>query len=204
MFVLIAAGALYSYKSNVLDAHLESLQSDISAQNQQLTASKKRAADAALNTAATFKEWRQLEAIMELEERRRDQTRLLVELEQLVPKTDAWLLTLKHDKGLLTVEGIAKDKEPVSRFMTQLENARHIDRNSVYLTSMAQNMVINGINLTRFKIVAQTRFPQPPLLDSGIPELGLPPREKVLEAVGKAAPDLTAAIKTSAGAGRAL
>jgi Tfp pilus assembly protein PilN len=149
-------------------------------------------------TNATVTRWKQLAAIMELEERRRDQTRLLVEIEELLPKTNAWLVGLTHNgEGLMTLEGISTDKETVSQFLTSLENATYINRASVILVQISQDLVINGVKLTKFSINAKTNFPKPTILDSGLPEFGLPSREDFVKAVQAVDEKLVADITSS-------
>ncbi len=205
LFLAIAVAALFSVKVNTLDGHIEALTNEVASRTNQLAAVTKQVADAEKVTQATVREWRQLMAILELEERRRDQTRMLVEVESLLPKDNAWLVTLKHEKGVLSLEGISTDKETVSQFLTKLENATYIDRPSVNLMTITQNEVINGIKLTRFTIKANTVFPQPTIVNDGLPDYGLPTREQFLKTVDAAAPALSKAIKDLATkSGRAL
>ena len=203
--MLIAVAALFSVKTNVMDGTLERLKADQVSQQSRLSELQKQVAEATAVTNKTFQQWEQLTAIMELEERRRDQTRLLVELEELLPKSDAWFLSLGHDNGTLTLEGISRDKETVSQFLKRMENATYIDRQSVYLLEIAQNMVINGIKLTKFKVTARTTFPYPQVIDEGMPDFGLPSREAFFKAVEAVAPNLVTAFKDNATkSGRAL
>ncbi len=188
--LLVFMAGLYSFKTSVLDDNLEHLADEAERQQSTLNSLRQRVGAANQLTASTVKKWRQLEAIIELEERRRDLTRILVELDQLLPQDNAWLLSLTHKEGALTIEGISKDKEIISQFLSRLESAKYIERNSVNLVEIAQNMVINQVSLTRFKISAQTVFPQPTVLDAGLPEQGLPSREEMLKAVKAAAPNL--------------
>ena len=188
--LLVFLAGLYSFKVNVMDDHLEHLETEASQQQSALANLRRQVNEAGLITASTVKKWRQLEAIIQLEERRRDLTRILVELDALLPQDNAWLLSLNHNEGSLTIEGISKDKEIISQFLARLESARYIEPSSVNLLEIAQNMVINKVSLTRFKISAQTVFPQPTVLDGGLPGLGLPSRTEMLEAVKAAAPNL--------------
>lgn len=186
----IALIALVSVKTNVLDGNIERLTSDQRVQDERLAVVKRQVDEAGKKTKHTYRHWEQLVAIVELEERRRDQTRILVEVENLVPKDSAWLLSLNHDNGTLSLQGISKDKEVVSQFLTRLEGATYIDRSSVTLMEIAQNMNINNIRLTRFSIRAQTTFPEPDVLAKGLPDYGLPSQEDFLKTVKEAAPDL--------------
>jgi Tfp pilus assembly protein PilN len=203
--MLILGAALFSIKTNMMDTTLASLQGNLSSQQNQLTALQKQVTDASAVTKVTFQKWEQLVSIIELEERRRDQTRLFVELEQLLPKNDAWYLSLSHDKGTLSLEAISRDKDIVSQFLKSLEEADYIDKESVNLLEITQDMVINGMTLTKFKVTAKTVFPIPEVIDQGMPDFGLPSREAFLKTVEAAAPDLVANIKTlAAKSGRAL
>jgi hypothetical protein len=106
-----------------------------------------------------------------------------VELETLLPKTNAWLVSLSHSGGVVSLEGISTDKETVSQFLTKLESATHIDRASVNLLQVSQDLVINGVKLTKFSINARTRFLQPEILGAGLPDFGLPSRDEFALAV---------------------
>ncbi len=202
LFLAMALIALFSVKTNVLDGNLERKETEKAAQQKRQDDINKKVAEANDKTTLTYRQWQQLSAILELEERRRDQTRLMVEIEKLLPKDDAWLLGLIHDKGVLTMEGISKDKDAVSHFLSRLENATYLEKQSVTLVEISQNMVINNIKLTKFKVTAKTRFPSPTILDEGMPDFELPSRAIVMKLVEAAAPDLLKAAAPSKGKGR--
>jgi Tfp pilus assembly protein PilN len=183
LFLVLGAALMFAVKTNILDLTLEKLKRDQSSLAGSLNEAKKKVQAATNLTSATITRWKQLAAIVELEERRRDQTRLLVELETLLPKTNAWLVSLSHSGGVVSLEGISTDKETVSQFLTKLESATHIDRASVNLLQVSQDLVINGVKLTKFSINARTRFPQPEVLSAGLPEFGLPSRDDFARAV---------------------
>jgi Tfp pilus assembly protein PilN len=195
LFLVLAAVVLFGVKTHVMDATLARLAGERSRLTNSLNEARKKAAAAEEATYSTVMRWKQLAAILELEERRRDQTRLLVEIEELLPKTNAWLVGLTHQGGLMSLEGIATDKETVSQFLTNLDNAAYIDRASVTLVQISQDLVINGIKLTKFSLNARTNFPSPTILDTGLPEFGLPSRDEMIKAVRnvdeKLAADLT-------------
>lgn len=199
--MLIAVAALFSIKTNVMDGNLEALRANQASQQSRLGELQKQVTEATAATARTVQQWQQLTAIMELEERRRDQTRLLVQLEQLLPKSDAWFLSLSHDKGVLTLEAISRDKETVSQFLKRLEDASYIDKQSVNLLEITQNMVINGIKLTKFKVSAKTVFPFPEVIEDGLPDYGLPGKDEFIKAVEAAAPALADKIKAGVAQG---
>ena len=205
LVMIIVGTALFMAKTNIMDESLASAHSDVQNKTATLTSLKGQVTEAAKTTAASFNKWQQLNSIIELEERRRDQTRLLVEIDNLIPKTNAWLMSLKHDKGQLILDGIATDKETVSRFLTKLEGAAYIERRSVTLVEVSQNLVLNGITLTSFKINAGTVFPDPTIITEGIPDFGLLSQEEFLKVVETAAPELVANIRQVAEkSGRAL
>ncbi|MDR1045927.1 MAG: PilN domain-containing protein [Candidatus Adiutrix sp.] len=199
LFMLMAAAGLFSYKTFMLDNHLFNLRNEQQSQENSLNALKRQVAEAGGLTNETFRKWRQLSVIVELEERRRDQTRLLVEIDQLLPNTNAWLLSLKHNQGDLTLEGLSTDKDTVSTFHTRLENAAYIDRESVALIEITQDMAIRNYKLTKFLIRAKTSFPQPTIIEEGLPAAGLPSRGDFFKAVEAAAPDLVRNIQSNAG-----
>jgi Tfp pilus assembly protein PilN len=199
LFMLVAASGLFSYKTLAMDAHLANLQAEQQGQQNSLNALKKQVAEAGGLTTETFRKWRQLSVIVELEERRRDQTRLLVEIDHLLPNTNAWLLSLKHNQGDLILEGLSTDKDTVSTFHTRLENAAYINRESVALVEITQDMAIKNYRLTKFQIKAKTSFPQPAIIEAGLLEAGLPSREDFFKAVEAAAPDLVKNIRDNAG-----
>jgi Tfp pilus assembly protein PilN len=185
LYLLLIVAAMFVVKSYVLDlgkpaAEKNQILAALNDVNNELTR-------AAAVTDSAITRWKQLAAILELEERRRDQTRLLVEMEELLPKTNAWLVGLDHGGGLMSLEGIATDKETVSQFLTRLENAAYIDRASVTLVQLSQDLIINGIKLTKFSVNAGTRFPRPAILDRGLgpggAESGLPSRDDFVKAV---------------------
>ncbi|GHV57259.1 hypothetical protein FACS189460_3510 [Deltaproteobacteria bacterium] len=183
IILVVGLAAMYSVKVNIFDLAITRLTVEKTKVNSDLEAAKNQVKAATVVTNATVLRWKQLAAIMELEERRRDQTRLLVELEDLLPKTNAWLMSLSHNSGQLSLEGISTDKETVSQFLTRLEKATYIDKSSVQLVRISQDLVINGIKLTKFSINARTSFPQPVIIDQGLPEFGLPSRADFIKVV---------------------
>jgi len=183
LFLLLTALVMFALKALALTPSLERLAAEESRLAATLNETGEKAAEAAAVTRATVARWKQLSAIMELEERRRDQTRLLVEIEGLLSNANAWLVGLEHSDGLMSLEGLSTDQEAVSRFLTSLENADHIDRASVTLVRISQDLVINGVKLAKFSINARTNFLPPAILDSGLPEFGLPSREEFARAV---------------------
>lgn len=193
LMVMVAMG--FMVKTLWLDTELDRLKAQQDNNQTTLTQLKGQVNQAAVITGTTVKKWQQLEAVMDLEERRRDLTRLLVEIERLVPKDNAWLLSLGHNKGTLTLEGASRDKDTVSQFLTRLENASYLDRYSVTLVEISQSMKINNMNLTRFKINAKTKFPQPSILKEGLKEYGLPSFDEFVALVNAAAPDQAAKLR---------
>ena len=181
MFVVLLT--MFAVKTNVFDLTIEKLGAEKQQVEATLADARKKVQTATNVTNATVQRWKQLAAVVELEERRRDQTRILVEVESLLPKTNAWLMSLSHTGGALSIEGISTDKETVSQFLTKLESATYIVHDSVTLVQISQDLVINGIKLTKFSIRARTSFPQPDVLNKGLPEFGLPTRDDFAKAV---------------------
>jgi Tfp pilus assembly protein PilN len=181
--LVLAAAAMFGVKGLVLDQSLKKLAIEKSRTIAALNETGRQVTEASDVTAAAVARWKQFAAIMELDERRRDQTRLLFEVEELLPATKAWLVGLSHVGGLMSLEGISTDKETVSQFLTSLENAAYIDRSSVTLVRISQDLIINGVKLTKFSINAKTSFPRPAIIDRGLPDFGLPSRDDFVKAV---------------------
>jgi len=196
LFVVIAIAGLFSVKTNILDSNLENLQADISGKDAVLQSVSKQVGDATKVTGTTVQKWEQLEAFLELEERRRDQTRLLVEIEKLVPKESAWLQALRHNQGKLSIDGISIDQDTISIFLKRLENAQYIKKDTVMFVDMA-HMVINGTKLFKFRIIGQTQFPEPKILEEGLPDNGLPSKGDFLKTLTEASPNLAKKLEES-------
>jgi len=186
LLLVIGCAGIFSVKTFILDENTAKLKAQASQLRTELQTVTNNVATAQKQTEATVRNWKQLTALMDLEERRRDQTRLLAEVEQLVPKDNAWLTAMDHKKGVLTINGISKDKDTISQFLNRLQNASYLDRSSVFLGEISQNMRINNIVLTSFTIRAQTKFPRPTIMDEGMPEYNLPSSSQFVELVTSA------------------
>lgn len=194
LMLLMGVAVIFSVKSFILDDNLQKLQArsaQLQNENNQL---KNQVTAADKQTELTVHKWKQLSAIMDLEERRRDQARLLAELESLVPKDSAWLISLDHKDGVVTLKGAAKDKDTISRFLESLQNAKYLDRSSVYLMEINQRMRINNILLTNFSITARSKFPEPAILDQGMDQFKLPSTAEFVKLVEGASPKLAAGL----------
>lgn len=160
----------------LLNRDLAGLAAESLARQGELAVLEERVTEARLITADTVREWEKLMAVLELEERRRDQARLLLEVEKVLPKDQAWLLSLSHERGVLRLEGLATDPEAVDRFLARLGNAAHLDRDSVQLTGLRPRPTGGQSRLTEFSIKARTVFSRPSLADRGLPNYGWPGR----------------------------
>ena len=183
LILVIGLAAMASVKMIILDTNLAELSQQESNLKQELQRIKNQVTEADSQTKLTVRKWKQLVAITDLEERRRDQTRLLSELERLVPKDSAWLTGLDHSKGMVTINGISKDKDTISAFLSRLQTATFLDRNTVYPGSISQSLRINNILLTTFTITARTKFPNPTILNNGLEEYNLPSAKQFAELV---------------------
>ncbi|MDR2935086.1 MAG: PilN domain-containing protein [Candidatus Adiutrix sp.] len=197
--LVLAAAAMLALKAVFLEPALAELKKEADQTLASLNDVSDEVARASAVTGSAIAKWKRLAAVMELEERRRDQTRLLTEVEELLP-ANAWLVGLSHGGGLMGLEGIAADKETVSQFLALLEKAAYIDRASITLERMSQDLTINGVRLTKFSIKARTVFPKPAILETGLPEFGLPSREDFARAVRDADDNLAAGLAGGAGA----
>lgn len=194
LLIVIGGAGIFSAKTFVFDARVAQMKTRSSQLQTELQRIKNQVTEANTKTEATVRKWKQLAAIMDLEERRRDQTRLLTEVEKLVPKGNAWLVSLDHKKGQMVLKGVSKDKDTIGEFLNKLQNASYLDKSSVYLGEISQNMRLNGMLLTTFTITGHTKFPQPEILDEGMPDFNLPSTTQFGELVKSAAPSLAAGI----------
>lgn len=186
----VAVAAALLALSQFLNRDLDGLAAESQARQSDLAALEERVAEARQTTADTVREWEKLMAVLELEERRRDQTRLLLEVEKVLPRDKAWLVSLSHERGVLRLEGLATDPEAVGRFLAQLENAVHLDRDSVRLTGLQPHPAANNNRLTEFTIKARTVFTRPTLADRSLPNYGWPGRDAFVKRVAAVDPRL--------------
>ena len=194
LFIIIFIGGGLVYKANVVTPTLANITQEISSLSAEEAAMKGKITKADGNIKNIVKMWARMMSILELEERRRDQTRLLVELDELLPKSNAWLLGFTNNGGAVNIKGIATDKEVVSQFYSQLEKSKYLRK--VALVMLSQDLVLNGIKLTQFNITAEAYFPDPDIIKSGLPEVGLPSKEEFMKALEKASPSLAKGLQT--------
>lgn len=185
---------LFGANQFVLKSTITKITAENEALQSTLTETQKKVAGASALTTSTVSQWQQLEAILELEERRRDQTRLLVKLDELLPKNNSWLLSLSNNKGTVNIEGIATDRQTVSQFLAKLQGEKFLKDVRLDIT---QNMVINNIKLTQFKINAKAAFPGSVIMSEGLPESGLPSSQDFITKVQVADPALAQMLGTT-------
>jgi Tfp pilus assembly protein PilN len=190
--ILVTMG-LYVYYDFFMGSELEELEKKQTTITQSLNQAKGKTA-AALKEATTFvDDMVKVTAISDLEERRRDQTRLFMGLASQVMNQTSWLVSCSHDKGLVRIKGMAIDHEEVAKFLSRLQ-ALPILRN-VELLRAAEDTVINGVSLVTFELSANTVFAESSLVTSGLPSESLPPKETLVKLVTIAAPNLAEALK---------
>lgn len=195
LVILVGLAAMGSFKMMVLDSNLLDLRQQSSTLDSKLASLKNQVAGAEKETRLTVRKWKQFAAIVKIEERRRDQTRLLNEVVSLVPKDSAWLTSLAHNsQGKLELKGISKDKETISGFLTKLEAANYLNRASVFPGEINQSMRLKNLLLTTFSIRADTKFPAPLILEEGMEQFNLPSAKQFYDLVQVAAPDLAVGI----------
>ncbi|MDR3154803.1 MAG: PilN domain-containing protein [Deltaproteobacteria bacterium] len=188
-FVMVAAGiGLFLFKTAVMDTKISSLETERDSQNAALQRLKGQSQEALRNTTQFATQLIQADAIAELEERRRDQTRLLDSLAREVINQASWLTSFTHEKGVLTVRGMATDHEVVATFLSKLEKSERL--RNVVLIRAARDTTINNVRLVTFEIRADTAFPPASLMEEGLPEVNLPAREQIIQLVAAAAPTL--------------
>ncbi|MDR1041244.1 MAG: PilN domain-containing protein [Deltaproteobacteria bacterium] len=188
-FVMVALGiVLFLFKSTVMDTKVNKLTGERDALSTQLASMKKESEEALRQTTQFTTQLIQADAIAELEERRRDQTRLFNALAGDVVNQASWLTALTHQKGVITVRGMATDHEVVASFLDNLEKSPLLA--DIDLIRAARDTTINSVSLVTFEIRGGTVFPAASLMEQGLPDVDLPARDEITKLVSAAAPTL--------------
>ncbi|MDR2459816.1 MAG: PilN domain-containing protein [Deltaproteobacteria bacterium] len=191
IFAFVIVGfcvALYLFKGMVLDTKIESLEKTRNEASSKLADLQATSQDALKQTTEFVNQLVQVSAISELEERRRDQTRLLHAIAGQVLTANSWLTSVSHNKGAIILKGMATDFEVVAEFQHNLEQNIYLTK--VELIRATRDTTINNVRLVTFEIHANTVFPGALLLEEGLPDSNLPPRELMAQMVTAASPDL--------------
>jgi Tfp pilus assembly protein PilN len=184
---------LYFYYDLFMGSTLEALEKTQTAATQELNKAKGQTAAALKKTTTFVEDMVKVNYISELEERRRDQTRLFAAIAAKVINEVSWLVSLSHDKGVVRIKGMATDHEVVAKFLSELQTLSVLQ--NVELLRAAEDTVINGINLVTFEFSANTTFQDSSLMTEGLPSNALPPKETLVKIVTVAAPNLAEALK---------
>ncbi|MDR2199933.1 MAG: PilN domain-containing protein [Deltaproteobacteria bacterium] len=196
VFVLLAAGlGLYLFKSFVMDAEINKLTDEKTKLTQDLAQLKTTSTKALEQTTEFVNQFKQVAVISELEERRRDQTRLFDSVAHEMINQASWLTSLNHANKVLTIKGMAIDLQVVADFHMRLEQNPHLS--NVKLVR-SEETSINGVTLFTFDFIADTHFDSPTLLKDGLASIELPPREKLVQMVTVAAPNLAETLQNEA------
>jgi Tfp pilus assembly protein PilN len=196
-FVIVALLiALYFFKGLIMDAKEEAMTTNRTQLTAKLDDLKKASAEALRQTTEFTDQLVQVTAISELEERRRDQTRLLTTMANLVNSQASWLDSIKHENGLLNIKGLATDMQVVAELQTALQNCPLLS--NVILIKTSQDNKYPGVRLFAFELRSDTVFPQATLMQTGLPDVNLPPRELMVKVVQAAAPTLAENLLKSA------
>ncbi|MDR1081943.1 MAG: PilN domain-containing protein [Deltaproteobacteria bacterium] len=188
-FVMVALGiGLFLFKTTMMDPNVTKLQTECDSQNAQLASMKAEAANALKVTTQFTSQLIQADAIAELEERRRDQTRLFNSIAGEVINQASWLTSFSHDKGVVTIRGMATDHEVVASFLDNLERSPIL--HDIDLIRAARDTTINNVSLVTFEIRGGTAFPSAVLMENGLPDVDLPARAEITQLVTAAAPGL--------------
>jgi Tfp pilus assembly protein PilN len=200
-FVIIgAAVVLYLFKSFVMDPEVSALETSRNALSSEMDGLKTQSATALKQTADFTSRLIQADSISELEERRRDQTRLFNSLAGEVINQASWITTVTHQNGILTLRGMATDHEVVAAFLSNLEKNALLK--NVDLIRAARDTTINNVRLVTFEIRGETVFPDSSLMENGLPDVDVPPREEITRKVSAAAPSLGETLAQSRGDGK--
>ncbi|MDR2612424.1 MAG: PilN domain-containing protein [Deltaproteobacteria bacterium] len=188
-FVMVACGVgLFLYKTAMMDTKITALRAERDAQSARYETLKKDAEEALKETTQFTAQLIKADAIAELEERRRDQTRLLDSIANEVINQASWLTSVSHEKGLVPIRGMATDHEVVAAYLSKLERLPILK--NVDLIRAARDTTINNIRLVTFEIRGETAFPPASLMEAGLTEVNLPAREEIVRLVSAAAPTL--------------
>ncbi|MDR1314574.1 MAG: PilN domain-containing protein [Deltaproteobacteria bacterium] len=188
-FVMVALGiALFLFKTTMMDSKVNDLTTQRDSQNVALEALKKDSEEALKQTTEFTTQLIQAGAIAELEERRRDQTRLFNSIAGEVLNQASWLTSFAHDKGVVTIRGMATDHEVVASFLDNLERSPILT--DIDLIRAARDTTINNVSLVTFEIKGGTVFPAASLMENGLPDVDLPGRDEITTLVASAAPSL--------------
>jgi Tfp pilus assembly protein PilN len=185
--------ALYLYYDFYMGSTLTTLEKAQADATQNLNKAKGLTNQALQKATSFVNDMVKVSFISELEERRRDQTRLLMSVADQVVNEVSWLVSCSHDKGVVRIKGMATDHEVVAKFLSKLQALPTLQ--NVELLRAAEDTVINGISLVTFEISANTTFQDSSLLTAGLPSDSLPPRETLVKLVTIAAPNLAEALK---------
>jgi Tfp pilus assembly protein PilN len=196
-FVVLAVGiALYLAKSFFMDVQINSLQEEKAQLSTKLNQLKTSSTQALKQTTEFVAQFKQVSVISELEERRRDQTRLFNSIAGEMINQASWLTSLNHTNRVLTIKGMAIDLQVVADFHLRLEQNPYLS--NVKLVR-SEETSINGIPLFTFDFVAETHFGGATLLKDGLEGIELPPQEKLIQLVNVAAPNLAKTLEQPEG-----
>lgn len=190
--MVLAGLGLYLANSMVLVPKVAALEKAKQEQDAKLKQISAQAAEASKRTEAFIDQLVKVAAISQLDERRRDQARLLMDLAALVNNQTSWLLSCNHSKGGLTIKGMATDHDAVAELLEKLEKMPLLT--NVALQRAVGDKTINDIKLVTFDIKANTVFSDSSLLDEGLEEVNLPKREVIKKLVEAVDPKLASAL----------
>jgi Tfp pilus assembly protein PilN len=191
--MILLAAVLFTYYSIFMGPSIEELEKAQQSATQELNKAKGQTNAALKKTTDVVADMVKVSFISELEERRRDQARLLMGVADEVINEVSWLVSCSHDKGVVRVKGMATDHEVVAKFLSNLQGLPILQ--NVELLRAAEDTIINGIGLVSFEISANTVFGESSLMTAGLPSEALPPKETLIKMVTLAAPNLAEALK---------
>jgi Tfp pilus assembly protein PilN len=196
-FVVLALGVvLYLFKAFVMDAEIHRMEAEKTQLTQQLSQLKTSGALALKQTTEFVTQFKQVAVISELEERRRDQTRLFNSIAGEMINQASWLTSMNHNNKVLTLRGMAIDLQVVADFHLRLEQNPYLS--NVKLVR-SEETSINNVPLFTFDFIAETHFGASTLLKDGLEPINLPPQDKLVQLVTVAAPNLAKTLEPEEG-----
>jgi hypothetical protein len=108
---------------------------------------------------------------------------------------------MNHSNQVLALKGMAIDLQVVADFHLRLEQNPFLGDIKLVRSEVT---TINGVPVFTFDITASTSFADSTLLTDGLEPINLPPREKLVQLVSAAAPNLAQSMKDDAAEKKAL
>jgi Tfp pilus assembly protein PilN len=190
--MLLLVGSLYAFNIMYMSPKKDSLvksKNDITAKVEAVKAASTKAME---QTTEFVDKVIKVSTILYLEERRRDQPKLFMNLTNEINNQTSWLVSMNHAKNVLTLKGMAIDNPTVSTLLSRLQSSPFM-KNVELLQVVGANS--NGMPLVSFDIKAETVFEDSTLVKQGLAEVQLPDADQLRATVSNISPDLAKSLE---------